>query len=346
MVHHRMSRLLLQTCIVLGLVGCAGRILQHEKSAEVLKTEEYDQKVDIKETGAAPTTPPPASEVTPPPPATTKGKGKKKKAAPAAPVEVAKPKAKGPHMPSIEDAEGFEGRRPKVDPFRIGEKVTLNLSYFNIVAGEMDIEVKPFAQVNGEKAYHFEVRAKSNSFFDRIYAVDDKAVTYVSYDTLVPYNLVISLKESKQLAETRTLFDWKTNKATYWKKRITKEGEENKKIEWDIQAYSQNVISVAYYLRTFQIEPGKKLAIRVVDEGKNIVFTGEVLRRETLDTEIGKIKTVVIQPKITVDGVFSPIGDVTMWLTDDDRKFIVRLESKIKIGTIVAKLKSIQKGQE
>lgn len=49
-------------------------------------------------------------------------------------------------------------------------------------------------------------------FFAKIYAVEDKATTYLSYDELVPLNLQISIKESKQLAETRTLFDWKTKK--------------------------------------------------------------------------------------------------------------------------------------
>ncbi len=88
------------------------------------------------------------------------------------------------------------------------------------------------------------------------------------------------------------------------------------------------------------------MAFRVADEGKNIVFTGEVLRREELSTKIGKLKTLVIKPTIEVDGAFKPVGDILIWLTDDDRKHVVRIESKIKIGTLVAKLKSIDKGRE
>lgn len=367
MVGHRMSRLL--SCVhffaLVSLLGCAGKILQHDNADKLLKVEEYEQKVKIKDADAAPATAAtpedtkanetPAEAVAPlgakgKAEATKgKGKGKDKKKVAKTPVlaEKARVKPKGPRQPTIEDTEGFDGRRPLNDPFRIGEKATYNLSYFNVVAGQLEIAVKPFAEVNGQKAYHFEVSAKSNSFFSRIYAVEDKAVTYVSYDDLTPFNLQISIKESKQLAETRTLFDWKTNKANYWKKRITKEsGEESKKLEWDIQPFSQNVVSVAYYLRTFKIEPGKKLAVRIADEGKNIVFTGEVLRRETLQTDIGPLKTVVIKPQLTVDGVFTPVGEILMWLTDDDRKFIVRMESKIKIGTIVAKIKALDKGQE
>lgn len=341
--------------IALGL-GCA-HILQHERSKEILKNDEYDQKIEVKsveslpvlEVKPAPPEPPPAEETN-----GKRKKGKKKKGRKTVAEDKEKEKSKeegkvtpaapvpGPRQPDLEDTVGFEGRRPIVDPFRVGEKVTLSLTYFKIVAGTMDIEVKPFVMVNNQKAYQFQVSAKSNSFFNHIYAVDDTAITYVTYDQLVPLSLQISIKESKQLAEARTFFDWEKLKASYWQKRITKEhGEQSKKLDWDIKAFSQNVISAAFYLRCFHYEPGKSYAFRVADEGKNIVFKGEVLRREKLSTDIGDLDTLVIKPQLTVDGVFAPVGEILFWITDDERKYIVRIESKIKIGTIVAKLKSI-----
>jgi hypothetical protein len=325
--------------------GCASHVLEYEKADEVLKTDEYDKKMKIVEQASQPA----VKEVTPAPAPEVKGKKKKnaKDKAASAKETPAVPKVAGPHQPDIEDSEGFVGRRPIKDPFRPGEKVVLNLSYFNIVAGTMEIMVKPMVEVNGQKAYHFVVQATSNSFFNRIYGINDTAVTYMTYDDMTPLNLQITLKETKQLAEARTFFDWKTLKASYWQKRVTKEhGEESKKLEWDIKAYSQNVISAAFYMRTFQYDVGKKLSFRVADEGKNIVYKGEVIRKEKISTEAGDFNTIVIKPHLTVDGVFTPVGDVLVWLTDDDRKFIVRLESKIKIGTIVAKLKSLEKGQE
>lgn len=336
----RFSSLLLVVAVFAA--GCAS-ILQYDKADKALKTEEYDKKVQI--TPVEPAKPevkelqPTAEEKTPK--KKRHGKHRKHKAA------VAKPKPPGPHEPDMEDSEGFVGRRPIKDPFRPGEKVTLAVSYFNIVGGNATLETKPMVEVNGKKSYQFEVDVKTNSFFKHIYSLDDSAITYLSYDELIPESLQISLKESKQLAEARTFFDWKTMKASYWQKKVTKEhGEESKKVEWDIKPYTQNVISAAFYLRTFQFAVGKKLAFRVADEGKNIVFSGEVLRKEKLSTDVGELDTWVLKPKITVDGVFAPVGDILMWLTADDRKFLVRLEGKIKIGTIVAKVKAIDKGQE
>lgn len=337
---HRL-RFFIMSVVAILIAACAGKVLQVDRSDEVLKTDEFDKKVVIEE---APTEPPPEPVIKEEP----EKKGKvKKKAKPATKKTAKKGKPMGPRQPTLEDSVGFEGRRPVVDPFRVGEKMTFDISYFRVTAGTLEVETKPFAQVNGQKSYHFEMTGKSNSFFSKIYAVDDKAVTYLSYDELVPLNLQISLKESKQLAETRTYFDWKAMRASYWQKKITKDkGERSKKIDWDLLPYSQNVISAAYYMRIFQYAVGKTLAFRVADEGKNIVFKGEVIRKEHLETEAGEFDTIVVKPQLTVDGIFKPVGEILIWLTDDDRKFLVRLESKIKIGTVVAKLKSLDKGQD
>jgi hypothetical protein len=60
---------------------------------------------------------------------------------------------------------------------------------------------------------------------------------------------------------------------------------------------------------------------------------------------LGELKTVVVKPKIELNGHFRPVGDIFIWLTDDERKYIVRIESKIQIGTIVTAIKALQPGQ-
>ena len=251
------------------------------------------------------------------------------------------------HQPSIEDPEGFAGRRPLKDPFRVGEKVTLEASYFGVVAGEMTLEVRPFVHVNGRKSYNFAGTAISTSVFAMFYAVNDWFETYVDFEKLRPFSYALHVKETKQLREARSLFNWETMKASFLDKKVNAEKQvEEKKQEWALPAFSQNIFSIAYYIRTFQLRPGKKLAIRLSHENENLVVTTEVLRREKLSTPIGEFNTIVTKPKIEINGVFKPVGDIFIWFTDDDRKFIVRMEAKIKIGTVVASVKSLDKGAE
>jgi hypothetical protein len=317
-------------------VGCSSKILQVENSDKILKIDAYEKSVKVEEIAPppAPVTATPEKAEEPKVAAAITKTAKKEK--------IKKKKAPKRKQPSIEDAEGFDGRRPIIDPFHVGERVTLKLSYFNVVAGQMTIGVLPFVEVNGRKSYHFQVTGKSNSFFSTFYAVDDSAETFMDYEDMVPYNMSVHVKETKQLREVRSYFDWKKNTAHFWEKKITKKnGVEEKKLEWKIEPYAQNVFSAAFYLRTFKLEPGKTVEFRVSDNEKNMVVKGHVLRREKLTTEVGELNTVVIKPEIQIGGIFQPMGDVYFWMTDDDRKYVVRIESKIKIGTITAAVSEI-----
>lgn len=57
------------------------------------------------------------------------------------------------------------------------------------------------------------------------------------------------------------------------------------------------------------------------------------------------MKAIKIKPEISVKGVFKPVGDIYIWLSDDDRKYPLRLESSIKIGTLVSEVTAIEPGQ-
>lgn len=246
--------------------------------------------------------------------------------------------------PKIEDNVNFKGRRPLTEPFRVGEELVMGVSYFAVEAGKFTMQVKPMVQLNGKKSYHFRYLMQSSPLFSMFYRVDDVAETFVDYETLLPHSYEIHVNESKQLRETKTYFDHKKLKATMWDQKQKKnEPIEKRKIIWDLKEYSQNVFSAAYYLRNFKLEVGKKLKVHVGHEGKNILMTAEVLRKEKIFTPVGAFETFVVKPEFDIDGKFKPTGENFLWLTADDRKFIVRLESKIKIGSIRGEVQKLNK---
>lgn len=356
--------------VLIIICGCAS-VIHYENVRKLESNEEYDGKLQVKQLTPLPN---PSASVSPsasasaaagspsplvPPVAAATSKklpekkisGKKaKKQSAKKPLKVKGMLVKeepGPRQPDLEDSAGFAGRRPIKDPFRVGEEVDLAITYLRMTAGHLKIKVMPFVEVNGEKAYHFQIRAKTNEFFSKFYATDDYADTYLNYQTLLPYNMETHVRESKQLKEIRSFIDHDKLKADYWEKKVTKEhGEESKKLQWDILPYTQNVISAAFYARVFQMIPGQTFKFRLTDEGKNMVFRGHVLRKEKLSTAIGEFNTIVIKPDFEIEGVFKPVGEIYMWLTDDDRRMIIRIESAIRIGTLVGKLHSITPGVE
>ena len=65
-----------------------------------------------------------------------------------------------------------------------------------------------------------------------------------------------------------------------------------------------------------------------------------------MDTPLGKKSCVVVSFQTLFQGVMKQSsGDSFIWLTDDDRRFVVRLQAQIKVGAISAQLKSVEPGE-
>ncbi|MBK7891971.1 MAG: DUF3108 domain-containing protein [Bdellovibrionales bacterium] len=221
-------RFLGSAIVALALIGCASRFLQFDDADKVLQNKEFDSAIKVKELPPPEPTPvptpvvsgaevPPAIAPTPTPVPTPVPKGKKKGKQAAVPV--------GPVLrePRIEDDEGMTTRRPLIDPFKVGEEVTLDISYFGVDAGELIIQTLPFVEVNGRRAYRFRSFAKTVSVFEMFYKVDDVAETFVDYETLNPFSYTLDVKESKLLRDARALHDWQKGRMFYWDKKITKD---------------------------------------------------------------------------------------------------------------------------
>lgn len=360
---------------ILTLSSCASLKFDKAQEAELKKNEEFEQAVTIvkpappaeegeegkegkKEEAASAVKAPTTSSA----PSSAKGVKKEippstapKKAAKKTPPKTAKKdtKAASPaapllRQPDIEDTEGFApgSRRPQVDPFRVGEEVVHDVHYFKVSAGELRLKVEPFSFVNNRKSYTFAIEIKTSSLFNAFYSVDDRVETFVDFEDLIPRVFQLHVRESKQVREAKMLFDTDKNVAKFWEKKITTEdGEEEKRQEWEIEPYAQNIYSAAFYMRNFKWETGQEYSFRVANDNENLVFSGKALRREVLDTKLGPMKAIVIRPDIVLKGKFKPIGENLIWLSDDDRKYILRIEAKIKIGTLVSEVIAIKPGK-
>jgi hypothetical protein len=344
-----LSRVVLAFFFLTVSSSCANKVLKIDKTAEEsLKNEEFEKAVQIvipEEILAQPSFQPAKTLPATKPQAAVKPE--KRSSPPTKEKSKAMPQRIERRQPEIECDLGFAGRRPLKDPFRVGEKITHAVTYLKMHAGNMKLEVGPFAQVNGKKAYNFKTSIATTPFFSRFYSVDDYVNVLVDFETLIPYVFRLHVRESSQVKEAQMLFDLEKNTAKYWEKKITdKRGTQEKKLEWEILPFSQNMFSIAFYIRNFQWATGQENSFRVADDGKNLVFKGKAIRREVLETELGPIPAIVLKPEIILDGKFKPTGDIFIWLSDDDRKFILRIEAAIKIGKLVSAVTEIQKGTE
>jgi hypothetical protein len=69
-----------------------------------------------------------------------------------------------------------------------------------------------------------------------------------------------------------------------------------------------------------------------------------VLRREKVKVPAGTFSAVVVRPIFQSKGIFGQNGRAEVWLTDDSRRYMVRLETSLAFGSISLQLRELQPG--
>ena len=227
-------------------------------------------------------------------------------------------------------------------PFKAGEKVVLSASFFGIEAGKITIGVDTFKVIEGQKVYNFYAVGKTSRIFSMVYRVNNKIESLWSPKLKRPISTAFDAKETKQKYKTRVYFDWKSKKAELleegWHK---KKGKYREQKTWELKKSGQDIVSSIFYTRTLPLKVGRSYPVTVFEDAKVIDASVYVDRKEVLRTRVGKFKTIVAKLSFSTDGKFSKDGDVLVWLTDDEYRQVVKIESKIKIGTVAAKLHSL-----
>ena len=99
---------------------------------------------------------------------------------------------------------------------------------------------------------------------------------------------------------------------------------------------------IDYYVRNQDLAVGDTLLINVTVDGKSVVTKVLVHRIESIKTIFGKTECLVIEPVMVSEAVFKQTGRIQIWLTNDDSKIPVKMESKVTFGSFKAYLEEYE----
>ncbi len=315
--------------------GCASQNLPvsmpNEKEFEVPTN--LANKFEVKEDSVAL----PAVVATAPAPETAEP-GKKKKGLAA--------KGKKEKVAKVEKKIEWPNRWQIAPFFVTGERYQFDITYFGATAGELVLELLPPKTVVERPVYHIRAIARTASVFSLFYRMNDVAESFMDATGLFSHKFSLKLDESLQQRDVLELYDQKKNVAHYWSKLDhKKKGKHQEQKEIAVKPFTQDGISAFYFIRTLPLEVGNKYEFPVLTNGKVRDVHVEVIRREEIVTKIGKIPAVVLKPEVMLDGVLKTYGDSYVWISDDAQRRILKVDAKIKVGSIVAYLKDYQSGQ-
>jgi hypothetical protein len=104
-------------------------------------------------------------------------------------------------------------------------------------------------------------------------------------------------------------------------------------------------LSFFYFVRTLPLDVGDEYTFdRYFREGGNPVVI-KVLRNDTVQVPAGTFETVVVQPVIQTDGLFSQGGEAELHFTTDERRVLVFMKSNVHlIGALSLHLRELSEG--
>lgn len=214
-----------------------------------------------------------------------------------------------------------------------GELLEFRVRWNFITAGTASLEVV------AEKGGRLRLRALARTLpiLDMIYPVEELVESSV---TLPGPQVVRYYKKAREGWRNprvdEVLFDHATGRAKSFKNGAAVR-------EVDVPSDVQDPLSCFYWYRAFALKDDAPVTLELSDGGKVVTGTVIVLGRETVETPAGTFKTVIVEPKIEgVGGVFrkSPGARVLIWLTDDEWRRPVKLQSKVIVGRFTAELVS------
>jgi hypothetical protein len=232
---------------------------------------------------------------------------------------------------SSADAETGYAPGIEAEPWRfpVGERMEFSVTFGGIRLGEGSLAVEAVDTVWSRPAYRLAWEMSGGPPF---YRVEDRHTSWVQPVPLASLRFDQNLHQGSYRRDRRYLLD--PDELTYT--RFDNVGgayvADAREVGIPIPERALDEVSFLYLARLIPLEVGRTYEFDTYfQEEKNPVVL-EVLRREEIRVPAGRFQTVVVRPIIKAGGMFGEGGEAEVYISDDDRRIIVRLKTWMKVG--------------
>ncbi len=175
-------------------------------------------------------------------------------------------------------------------------------------------------------------KVKDYGLFKFFYPVDDTFTTYIQGPQFLPYRYEVHQVEGGHVNVQRlTLYDQKNFQIFYKKNK-------NPEKKYTVTGTVYNEFSSFFITRALDLKTEKQEIVPTfVDEKRHNVAV-KVLGFQTRKSLFGTVETIKVKPQMAFKGLYEKNGDTVFWLTKDACRVPVEIQSKIKVGSLVATL--------
>lgn len=227
--------------------------------------------------------------------------------------------------------------------FKTGEVLEYDVFYswglIWVDAGYVKFSVKDEI-VNNVTLFHFIGEGNSKHNWDWFFKVRDKYESYNDTSSLHPYKYIRNTNDGGDWVYNDVTFDFKNDRAIGYIKTKKKPILETDTLK--INNFTFDPISMIYYARTLDFEkfkPKDEIPISILLDNevhaRKIIYLG----KETIKTQLGTFKCIKFKPTLIPGTIFKEGDAMTVWVTDDENRIPIQVETPIIIGTVKVYLK-------
>ncbi len=227
---------------------------------------------------------------------------------------------------SVNAQNNFCGIDNKV--MKNGEKITFkvfyNLSAIWVGAGEA-VFTTTEKKFKGKDTYHIVGTGKTYSSYDWIFKVRDQYESYIDKKTLMPLQFLRDVDEGGHKFTNDVSFDRSRNVA-----------HSNGK-DFKTPQCVQDVLSAIYYARNIDYSKysvGAKIPFSLFLDDEVFFLHIRYLGKETIKTRYGTFRAIKIAPLLIEGTIFKGGEDMMIWVSDDENKIPLRIDSPILVGSV------------
>ncbi len=213
-------------------------------------------------------------------------------------------------------------------PFKVGEKLEYQAKVNFVSAGKATMSVEDIVTIRGRPTYHTVFHVRGRVLF---FHVDDHYESWFDTTSLVSLRHVQHIDETKY--STDKTYEFYPERRVY----VRNNGPENPSV-----AEPLDEGSFIYFMRSVPLEVGKTYSFdRYYHPDRNPVLI-YVDRKEHIKVPAGEFDAIVVKPTIKSKGLFSENGQAEVWFSDDSNHTLLRLKSKLPVGTLYLELKNAE----
>lgn len=213
-------------------------------------------------------------------------------------------------------------------PFNEGEQLVYDVKFGVLKVGTARMRVLGIEPIRDALAWHVQFTLKGGTFF---YKVNDVYDSWMDIRTLNSLRYIQDTDQGSRERERK--YEIFPERAIY--NEVAKNNREMPSVRDPLDDGS-----FLFFVRTVDLEVGKTYEFnRYFKPDRNPVII-RVLRKERVRVPAGTFDAIVLQPIIKTSGIFSEGGQAEIWLSDDDRRMMLQLKSRLSFGSLNLYLRS------